>query len=94
MADVMMDWPRLWQEQFAPRFDKPVLLDARYAIPRELIIPLYVWMRQEPQWSGPKTACRMGLDAMTQRAVDTHLARQYPGYVLSQWAQAEGGGWA
>jgi hypothetical protein len=93
MAAPIIDWCHLWQAEFAARFDQPVVLDARQSIPRELIIPLYVWMRQDPAWTASRTALRMGLDEMTQSAVDTLIARKYPTYVLPQWGTAEGGGW-
>lgn len=64
-----------------------MVLDARQDIPHELVIPLYVWMRQDPAWTGSRTAIRIGQDAMTQNALDAHLAAKYPVYMVRQWCR-------
>ena len=92
MATPIIDWRRLWHVEFAPRFDQPVSLDAREPIPRALIIPLYVWMRQDPAWSRANTARRLGLGPTAQDVLETWIARQYPDSVLPPWTHAGGGG--
>lgn len=81
---LTMDYPRLWDEVFAPRATEPIIVGPPdYRLRREDIVLVVVGILAGPyrhHWTPALLEIRLGLEPYTIDTIDRMLAQRYPDY--------------